>query len=174
MNKTRRLIFVAIALVVFVLVGSAVYRMTPFGLRQARVRLLTKTDFEALVKAGREVISQVHIPPDPHGARRIGSFPVPAGVQIPAAIRRLHPRGFAMTYDGYLFIQMHGAIDNFGVRIYPADFEPPDQYFKHGDRQLIDGLWYYDDNLGRGTEYDKWIDTLIAKNKTRQNQNDEE
>jgi len=161
----KRVIFGVIAFAVFAFAGVAVFRLTPLGSRQARVRLLSETDFEELLKAGREIISQVHIPPDPDGFRRVGSFPVPAGVRTPAAIRRLHPRGYAMTYDGYLFIQMHGAIDHFGVRIYPEDFKEPEPGFSYGDRKLIDGLWYYDENYRIGTEYAHWIDALVARNK---------
>ena len=64
-------------------------------------------------------------------------------------------------------MEMHGGMDHFGVRIYPEDFNEPDRYFKYVDRELLPGLWYYDDGYIHNPEYDKRIDTLIEENKKK-------
>lgn len=137
-----------------------------------RVLLLCKTDYQALLKAGRKILSQVpkdHLNPQPDGIRHIGEITVPKGIIIPQAIRDLKPRGFLVNLDGYLILEMHGGMDHFGVRIYPEDFKEPKEphgHFKYGDRELLPGLWYYDEGYHYGPEkYDKRIDELIEEHK---------
>jgi hypothetical protein len=64
---------------------------------------------------------------------------------------------------------MHGGMDHFGVKIYPEDFKKPRDYFEYGDRELLPGLWYYDDGYLNNPEYDKRIDELIEKHKKNSN-----
>jgi len=140
------------------------------GIRQAqrrRVLLLCNTDHQALLNAGREILSQVpkdRLNPRPGGPRILGEFGVPEGVQIPQAIRDLKC-GCLISYDGYVTLEMHGGMDHFGVRIYPEDYKEPDRYFKYGDRELLTGLWYYDDGYVNNPEYDKRISKLIDEHK---------
>jgi len=132
-----------------------------------RVLLLCETDHQALLKAGREILSKVpkdRLNPQPDGIRHLGDIGVPSGVDIPQAIRDLKPRGCLVSLDGYLTLEMHGGMDHFGVRIYPENYKKPDRYFKYGDRELLPGLWYYDEGYIYGPEeYDKRIDELIAE-----------
>jgi hypothetical protein len=146
----------------------------PWFVHQAqhrRVMLLCDPDHQALLKAGREILSE--IPKDrfhPHsdGGIDSGIFSVPEGIQIPQAIKDLKS-GYVVDYDGYLRIEMHGGMDHFGVKIYPEDFKKPDDYFEYGDRELLPGLWYYDDGYLHNPEYDKRIDELIEKHKKNSN-----
>ena len=64
-------------------------------------------------------------------------------------------------------MEMHGGMTHFGVRIYPEDYKKPDRYFKYVDRELLPGLWYYDDGYIHNPKYDKRIDTLIEENKNK-------
>jgi hypothetical protein len=143
------------------------------GIRQAqrrRVLLLCNTDHQALLNAGREILSRVpkdSLNPRPDGIRHLGDIGVPKGVEIPQAIRDLKPRGCLVSLDGYLTLEMHGGMDHFGVRIYPEDYKEPDRYFKYGDRELLPGLWYYDDGYLHNPEYDKRINELIEKHKEK-------
>jgi len=137
--------------------------------QQRRIMLLCDTDHQALLKAGREILSK--IPKDrfhPHsdGGIDSGIFSVPEGIQIPQAIKDLKS-GFVVDYDGYLRIEMHGGMDHFGVKIYPEDYKKPRDYFEYGDRELLPGLWYYDDGYLNNPEYDKKIDELIEKHKKK-------
>jgi len=136
--------------------------------QQRRVLLLCKTDHEALLKAGREILNQ--IPEDylnTGGKRVAGVLHLPKGVQIPETIQEIRPSGFFVDYDGFLIMEMHGSMDHFGVRIYPEDFKEPDRYFKYVDRELLPGLWYYDDGYIHNPEYDKRIEKLIDENKKK-------
>ena len=134
--------------------------------QRRRVLLLCKTDHQALLNAGREILSRVpkdRLNPQPDGIRHLGDIGVPRGVEISRAIRDLKPRGCLISLDGYLTLEMHGGMDHFGVRIYPVDYKEPDRYFKYGDRELIPGLWYYDDGYLHNPEYDKRIENLIEE-----------
>ncbi len=136
--------------------------------QQRRVLLLCKTDHEALLKAGREILNQ--IPEDyldTDGKRVAGVLHLPKGVQIPETIQDIRPRGFFVDYDGYLIMEMHGGMTHFGVRIYPEDYKEPDRYFKYVDRELLPGLWYYDDGYIHNPEYDKRIEKLIDENRRK-------
>jgi hypothetical protein len=132
-------------------------------------RLLSKTDHRALLAAGREILRQVPVKPDPH---TIGYFSIPGGVQIPEPIRKLRPLGLSVSYGGYLYIMMHGGMGDYPkVYIYPEGFVEPWPGFRYGSRKLIDGLWYHDSGCGDGNSpYDKYLDGLIARNKYRENQ----
>jgi len=140
-----------------------------------RALLLCNTDHQALLKAGREILSQVpkdRLNPQIDGIRYVGEIGVPKGVEIPQAILDLKPRGCLVSLDGYLTLEMHGGMDHFGVRIYPEDFNEPEEpggNFKYGDRELLPGLWYYDDGYLHNPEYDKRIDELIKEHKENGN-----
>ena len=146
----------------------------PWFVHQAqhrRVMLLCDTDHQALLKAGREILSKIpkdRLNPQPDGRIFLGGFNVPKGIQIPQAIKDLKS-GCVVDYDGHLRIEMHGGMDHFGVKIYPEDFKKPDDYFEYVDRELLPGLWYYDDGYLNNPEYDKRIDELIEKHKKNSN-----
>jgi hypothetical protein len=137
------------------------------NVQSRRVLLLCNTDHQVLLKAGREILSQVpkdHLNPQPDGIRHVGEIGVPKGITIPQAIRDLKPRGYLVNLDGYLILEMHGGMDHFGVQIYPEDFKELELNFKYGDRELLPGLWYYDEGYHYGPEkYDKRIDELIEE-----------
>lgn len=144
-----------------------------YYIQQRRVLLLCKTDHQALLKAGRDVLSQNpqnpkdRLNPRLKGIKISCDFPVPNGIQIPQAIRDLKTRRFLMDYDGYLSLEVSGSRDHsFGVNIYPEDYKKPNRFFKYGDRELIPGLWYYDYEYHYNPEeYDKRISKLIDKHK---------
>jgi hypothetical protein len=144
-----------------------------------RVLLLCETDHQALLKAGREILSQIpkdrlRMNPPPDGISHLGNFKfvLPEEIPIPQAIRDIKPYVCLISYDGCLTVEMHGGWDHikremnhFGVNIYPEDFEEPERNFKYGDRELLPGLWYYDEGYLRNPEYDKWIEGLIEEHK---------
>lgn len=134
--------------------------------QRRRIVLLCETDHQALLKAGREILSQ--LPEDylnTGGKRVAGILPIPKGVPIPKTIQNLRPHGVFVDYDGYLIIEMHGGMDHFGVRIYPEGYKEPEWHSKYVDRELLSGLWYYDEGYDHNPAYDRWIDTLIEENK---------
>jgi hypothetical protein len=133
--------------------------------KQRRVLLLCKTDHQALLKAGREILILETVKKRLREGQGIaGSFHIPSGVQIPQAIVDLRPQTILIDYSGYLLIEMHGGMDHFGVRIYPEGVNEPHPLF-HGGRKLLEGLVYYDEGYSLNPEYDKVIDELIEKHK---------
>ncbi len=59
----------------------------------------------------------------------------------------------------------------FGVIAYPQDFKPPYAGFKYGgNRMLIEGLWYFDNEYATDPEYDKVIVKLIERGKPYQHE----
>ncbi len=172
-NKTVIVIVVITLIVSFVVVRSKLSMCTFRGsakhlAQQRRVLLLYHTDHEALLKAGRQILSQG--PKDTmnywyYGPMHIDGFPVPRGVRIPKVIRKLRPHASLINFNGYVVLQMQGGIADFGVRIYPEGFKAPRRYFSYGNRELLPGLWYYDYGYRHNPEYDKRIESVIQNGK---------
>ena len=172
-NKTVLVIVVITLIVSFVVVRNKHSMRTFRGsteqfAQQRRVLLLYHTDHEALLKAGRQVLSQG--PKDTmnyryYGIIYLGGFPVPRGVRIPKVIRKLRTYDTRINFTGYLFLEMQGGVTGFGVRIYPEVFKAPSRYFSYGDRELLPGLWYYDYGYRHIPQYDKRIETIIQNGK---------
>ena len=142
-----------------------------------RVLLLCGTDHQALLNAGREILDQVpkdylRQNPPPNGVSHLGNFKffLPEDIQIPQAIRDLKPFVCLISLDGYLTLEMHGGWDHikremshFGVYIYPEDFKEPEHNFKYGDKELLPGLWYYDEGYNHNPQYGERIDKMIEE-----------
>lgn len=153
------------ALMVLVLFLSPVCPVVPVvRSTRARARLLSQTDHRALLDAGREILSlAARGSVQPGILAGDGDTHLPDGSPIPQCILHLAPRRIRVSHDGYLMLEMHGGMDHFGVLIYPADFKEPFTGFKLGDRKLLDGLWYYDEEYQLNSNYDKIIDRLLTK-----------
>lgn len=173
-SNTTVLVIVVITLIVSFVVVRNKHSMRTFRgsteqlAQQRRILLLYHTDHQALLKAGRQILSQG--PKDTMNYRYYGiiylsGFSVPRGVRIPKVIRKLRTYATSINFTGYLFLEMQGGVTGFGVRIYPEDFKAPSRYFSYGDRELLPGLEYYDYKYNRIPEYDKRIDEIIKKGK---------
>jgi len=162
------LVLVVYLVFIFPWTNTGLRILTRYAIRQAdkrRVLLLCKTDHQALLKAGREILSHESVKKRLHDGRgTAGSFHVPRGMQIPQAIRDLRPGTVLIDYYGYLIIEMHGGMDHFGVLIHPEGASEPYPSF-HGGRKLTEGLVYYDERYDYNPDYDKWIDALVEKHK---------
>ena len=142
--------------------------------QQRRILLLYHTDHEALLKAGREVLRQGPRDPmnyRPRGPIHIHGFPVPRGVRIPKIIRKLRSYANLINFNGYFVLQMEQGVTGFGVKIYPEGFKTPNRYFRYGNREILPGLWYFDDKYGLEPGYDKRIDRMIKTGRWREPNN---
>ena len=135
--------------------------------QQRRVRLLYKTDHQDLLGACRELSKRVSI-----GDLRPGKYSLRGSSrhkevsQFPQPILDLGPIHVFIDYDGRVMLEMAGGLDHFGVSAYPEDYKKPLHTKKLGDKELIDGLWYYDDGYRvRPEDYDKRIEALRPKGK---------
>lgn len=134
------------------------------GIREARIRVLCKTDYKALLSACRELSDRanrgelkckkyfLYPPPDPE----VSTFP--------QAILDLEASAVMIDTTGRVMIAVVGGLGgHFGVLAYPEGFEASYPHFKCGDRKLIDGLWYYDEKYNENPGYDKKVDAWIKR-----------
>lgn len=134
-----------------------------------RIRLLYHTDHEELLQAGREILRQG--PKDPknyryYGPMHIDGFPVPRRVRIPKVVRKLKTHANLINFNGYVVLQMKEGVIGFGAKIFPEGFKAPrSPYFSYGNKELLPGLWYYDEKYHPNPQYDKIIDYIIKKGK---------
>ncbi len=170
MNGTKRIIGIVLLIGLSIAVsdlgsflGGGIY--LAYQGRHLRTRLLCETDHQALLDACRELSRQVKsgkLEPRSYSVRR---RPDPEVVQFPETIRGLRPDHVAIDrIDGHVNIMMSAGWDNFGMYAYPEDFKErfPSEYH---DRELLKGLWYYDDLYKHGGRdgYDKEIDAMLSK-----------
>jgi hypothetical protein len=135
--------------------------------QKRRVRLLYKTDHQALLGACRELSRRVSVGDLKPGKYLLsGSSHRKEVSQFPQPILDLGPINVFIDYDGRVMLEMAGGLDHFGVSAYPKDYKKPPHAEKLGDKKLIDGLWYYDDGYRvRPEDYDKRIEALRPKAK---------
>lgn len=136
---------------------------------RSRVQLLCKTDHQDLLKACRDLSRQVaegDLSPGDYGirdgrrSREISSFP--------KQILNLRPNCVYIDKDGRVVLTFaYGRLGRFGVQAYPKDYENYKEsiikFTYGGHRELIPGLWYYDDGYVDNPEYDKKIEALLQK-----------
>lgn len=131
-----------------------------FQVNQARTRLLCETDHQALLETCR-VLSQQAMNPEFKGAvyrsREVRRLPEP----IPA----LRPNHVTIGQDGLVKVEMYNGWYTMGVRVYPEGYPKYPPPFRYGDRELLEGLWYYDEGYKPDPEvYDKIVDGLLSEN----------
>jgi len=170
------ILIVAVAIVAFyALFPFLIYFLGPYQAERMVVRALSKTDHQALLKAGREVLRQM--PKMQNKTPSVSGLfvAIPEEIPLPQALRDLSAHYIEVNSYGYMRIEMHGAMTHFGFRIYPEDFNAPADTgfkFEYGDRKIIDGLWYYDDGYhypdgSSFPDYAKKVDALLKQNKYR-------
>jgi hypothetical protein len=93
----------------------------------------------------------------------------PETSRFPEPIQNLAPSYVYIDEDdcGRVMVEMVGGLGHFGVLAYTEDYEKP-SYSEYGDKELIPGLWYYDDAYEDNPTYQKKIDKLIQKGRARQ------
>ncbi len=133
----------------------------------SRTKLLCKTDHEVLLEACRELSKQVTTGDIKPGMYYIQSNNNPDIVEFPQPILDLKPSYIFIHEDGRVAVEKtFGRLGRFGVHAYPEDYKKPHSALEFGDnRELIDGLWYYDDGYYNNPDYDKGIDKIIQKGK---------
>lgn len=127
-----------------------------------QIRLLCETDYQVLLDACRELAEDVgkgELKPGLYHAR---ANPDPEVSRFPEVIVHLNCTSVEINADGRITIELAGGFDHFGVIAYPSDYMY-DPHLSYGDRSLIPGLWYYDDEYAHNPEYDEKIDALIRE-----------
>jgi len=179
-RKILKRIVIAVAIAVFV--GPALcilyHFLLPLYIRgflffafkeadQRQVRLLCETDHKVLLEACRELSRRAgrgDLKPGRYNVRRDRH---PQASRFPKPILDLNPSYVYIDENdsGRVMVEMHGGLLHFGVLAYTEDYKKSFPSFKYGDKELIDGLWYYDDGYLNNPEYDKPIEALMQKGK---------
>lgn len=134
--------------------------------RELRVRLLYKTDHQALLDACRELSHGVRSSSLKPGMYPIRSNPNQEIVQFPQVVLGLMPAYVDLHRDGMVIVAMMGGVSHFGVVFYPDDYEMSSPQARPlGHKQIIDGLWYYDDGYDEVSDWQQRIDALRPKEK---------
>lgn len=174
--SVKRLFLSIVVLVTVVGVFTFILPVIPaFQGAHGRKVLLQKTDYEKLLKAGRELISKaeweeyVTIKDGKRGKRLV----IPKDIKRPKPIFILQLKLLGLNGDieignDYCLNVIFGnrVAGTFGVRIFPSDFNEPANHYDYGDEMLIPGMWYFDDGyIEFGPEYGKKIENMIKKNR---------
>jgi hypothetical protein len=142
------------------IIGHGVVGSFQDELRQGR--LLCRTDHQALLAECRQLHRQLSAE-NPDIKRQeyikvsdseLSKFPL---------IRRLGGRVFA-SLNGAVWIELGTTWRHFGVSAATDDLlsrSSPGGSF--GNRELVPGLWYYDDAYNRNKNYDQTIDHLLKR-----------
>ncbi|UCC98850.1 MAG: hypothetical protein JSW66_02945 [Phycisphaerales bacterium] len=165
-------IALAICLALYILLNLYVFVGTVYfgpDTQEMRARLLYHTDHQALLDACREISRRVVIGDLRPGTYNIRVDPDPEASSFPQVILDLAPNYVYVDegYSGRVMLEMHGGLGHLGVQAYPEDYKSP-SYSKFGDKELIDGLWYYDDGYRKNPQWEKKTEALIQKGQARQ------
>lgn len=140
------------------------------GCPSERHTLLCDTDYEAVLKACREVLDNASA----WGLEVGGKYNIrwtprsPLASRFPKAILDLAPVQARIQYEGCLILEMHGGFDHFGFIVYSKSFREPYPGFEYEGREIIEGLWYHDDDYrDEFPIYKKKIDAWIEKGKKK-------
>lgn len=161
---------VIVLCIVFVLAPLIFFVGLHYLLDRMKVRLLCKTDHQALLEACNELPKQAAKGNLKPGKYEVLINPDPEVSKFPRPILDLRPRYVYIDENdsGRVLIEMTCALEvHFGVLAYTEDYKAPSKGFEYGDKELIPRLWYYDDGYRDNPEYDKKIDALIQKGKMR-------
>jgi hypothetical protein len=163
--SSKRIVIVLFT--VFVLALLILFVAGHYLLEGMKVRLLCKTDHQALLEACNDLSKQVASGDLKPGKYMVLINPDPEVSKFPRPILELRPRYVYLDdYSGRVLIEMTGALEvHFGVCAYPEDFKASFKGFEYGDKELIPRLWYYDDGYDDNPDYDKRVEALLRKRK---------
>jgi len=139
-----------------------------------QTRLLCETDHQVLLEACRDLSRRVDAGDLKSGRYNIRNHLYEQVPRFPKVILDLQPIYVYIDENdsGRVIIPIFRGFDHFGVTAYTEDYMESGPKYKYvdkdlfyGDRELIPGLWYYDDGYIDDPEYDKKIDELIEKHK---------
>lgn len=173
--RKRKDIKVAAVLVFAFIIFSVSWFLNPLGYimrdvrkgKQRQMHLLCETDFQVLLKACKQLSNRVAAGDLKPQQYNVHVKPHPESSRFPQPILDLEPTYVIIDARGSVMIELHGGFLHYGVIAYPEDYKkPPD--FEYGDKKLIDGLWYYDEDFKGNPEYQRHIEELLQKRDRRQ------
>jgi hypothetical protein len=156
----RAVVLICVLCVATLAFRSSIFTQVEKG-SQARRRLLCQTDYEMLRNAGRDLLSQLG---GKEGIYMRDGQAEPPTIQFPKVILDLVPKSVRISDDGSLGIWVFAdGMYKCGVYVYPEGYEKVHPGQRLGDRELVDGLWYFDSEYDTDPAYGKVIDKLVEK-----------
>ena len=128
--------------------------------RQRNVLLLYETDHKALLEACRKVLKEAREGKWEYRQYPIRYIPDPNNDKLPEPILRLNPTYIWIGEDN-MMIEMLGGLAHFGIVAF-SESEG------HGDKKLLDGLWYYSDGYHEVPDYEKVVESWRPKSKEQE------
>jgi hypothetical protein len=170
MAKTKKMTKVVIVIgamagVAAGVLGAGYMLFGNIGFKDLRSKLLRDSDPNALLAASRELSARVLSGKLEAGSYCVRFWPDREVSGFPETIRSLSPNFVYISRTGTVKISMTTKLLTFGVIAYPpGDDEEHFPNSSFGDRKLIEGLWYYDENYHRynHSDYDHEIDAIIG------------
>jgi hypothetical protein len=162
----RAILFVSVLCIV-ALVGRSCVGVLAYVVKaeRARTRLLCETDHQVLLDACRDLLRQqkeprVYVLDDGRASAAVLQ-------QLPKPLLDLAPQTIVAEPDERVMIEMVGGglRPSLGAYAYSEDFVKANPRCNFGDRMLVEGLWYYDDQYNGDPSYDKVIDKVIEEGK---------
>lgn len=168
MNRRSQVVMIVAVVVAFV-VGTMICIRVLFGPPsfmgyrpgQLREQLLCSADHRTVLEACRRLSTQVLSGELRPGTYQVRFRPDSVVLGFPEPIRALRPAYVAISEDGVVRLEMGSKWGAFGVYVYPSGYETAFPNARHGDRRLLEGLWFYDDNYRLVPNYDAEIDSIL-------------
>jgi hypothetical protein len=156
-KKIRPYLYIGLFYISIGIVMSLLLTSNKIG---GRALLLYKTDHKALLSACREIADQ-------KSTGRLDSNR-PIFEQYPQIITILNPRRIEIDQDGFVDITMSLNLE-YGVIAFPEVYKGTVGEKMFSDKtwriELLDGLWYYDEDFKTHPEHKKEVEELLNKNK---------
>jgi len=147
-----------LAAVVLYWSGIWVIPLTMYSVHEAKGRqvvLLYKTDHQDLLRACRELSARCKAGDLKPGQYNVLWNPAPEAKSFPKAILAIPPSHVIIDKDGWVMVAIIGGMAHCGVVVYPEGNQKG-----LGDKELVPGLWYYDDGYHEVPDYEKHIQSL--------------
>jgi hypothetical protein len=177
MSAKKKTVIAALCLIV-VFTGSLIFiYLTDFGIgvryflregkktKERHTHLLCDTDYQVLLEGCRELSRMVTTGELKKCEYMVRNNPEAETLGFPRVILDLEPTYVHIDSEGRVIVELGGGLHHFGVYGYPVDYKKPLTNFKYGNRKLVDGLWYYEDDYEGNPQLQKKIETLIQKGK---------
>jgi hypothetical protein len=181
MNKKSKILIVllitipvviVIGLYSYVYIGLLYFGPSKTDLDNNRRKIIYEIDHNKLIEACRKLMSEAMEGKWDAGEYYLRDIEDRSVVyknkveKMPQEIIELEPAYILITEDK-VRIEMHGGIVHFGITVsYSNNLEPKgyEKYF--GNKQLIEGLWYYDDGFQKDPNFAEYLESLRPKSKS--------